>query len=241
MEKYIKYLLSFLLVLSFAVQGRATTVITEYWDTTIFNTTAPWTNPVEDYYSHTDGVATFLSATYHFVPIFADWWERDGICWNQHFTPPSSYDGLWAALYIYLDDDDSSDITGSGSSEYASLTINGTYIDPTFFFPLQSQYPYADPVDYIDMMTQHRFEVDDGTYMFWLNENMLPWLFNGSLSLLLRAEEGDFYIRSASLYYIGETIIDDEEPIPNPVPEPVTILLFGFSLLGITRIGRKEN
>jgi hypothetical protein len=60
---------------------------------------------------------------------------------------------------------------------------------------------------------------------------------DGTLNFLVLSKLGDFYLNSAKLLATGDD--GTHFPEPSQVPEPATMLLFGFGLLGIAGIRRK--
>ncbi len=224
--------LTLLLALSLTAPGWADGPV--LWDTTRFiqDGTYPYTDPAEDYKSHTSGVAVFLSAT-------QSWPEDipDAIRWVHHFTPPPSDSILGAWLAITLKEDDLPFWDGGPSDHppgLGHLSIEGYWTTPADMY-VSSHWSSA-VTDITNGLGQ--FGVDyGGTWTFELSPTKMSWLYSGELDCVFYAEQGDFYIVRSDLI----VALNQPAPDPNGVPEPVTLLFLGFGLFGLAGFRRKSK
>ena len=75
-------------------------------------------------------------------------------------------------------------------------------------------------------------EVDTGGYSYDINASYLE---DGSFSVVLASLWGDFYIDQSIL-----EITYNASDVSAPVPEPATMLLLGFGLIGLSFVSKKN-
>ena len=78
------------------------------------------------------------------------------------------------------------------------------------------------------------FEADNQTFG-WSLAGVISLNATGELGVTITSWLGDFYLDSSTLIATG-----DNATASAPVPEPATMLLFGFGLIGMAAFGRKK-
>ena len=133
----------------------------------------------------------------------------------------------------------------------ADLHRTGDFkLDGTGSFTLQLTVPYTMLIEsfgdnnwsysLIELTLSKTTYVDgDGTTVEYGYDSVLDFSDSGLLSIYTDLEFGVFYGLNAHLY--SAVTATEHDPVPDPVPEPSTVLLFGSGLAGLAFYRRKRN